>query len=321
MGKSLQGANGILVLGSLLFAYLKRYENKEIAHNSLPEIFLKNLSIELQILFESFDGSMLISAIIGLIEESTNILYYINFEHPYPIIFRENKAFFIGEKHIHRKLGTPSIFQEEIIIQIFSLKENDILIIGSDGKDDIEIESNGNRFINRDKNFFLKIVEQSQGDFQKIIDQLHIAGNFKDDVSILYFKNLFLNPNYHIYLEEKLHIVKKSIKNALLNKNYENVYHFIQAILHEFYHDNDILLYYFYTLKQLKQYQKAIEIGNILLLRNIDNPIIYELLIICYKNINHTNKIQEIYHKLKEKFPYYKISEKIEKEIRLLNLL
>jgi len=38
-----------------------------------------------------------------------------------------------------RKLGTPNIFQEEFLVEIFVLKENDVLIIGSDGKDDVFI--------------------------------------------------------------------------------------------------------------------------------------------------------------------------------------
>jgi hypothetical protein len=60
MGKSLQGANGVLILNS--FYFLKRFGLNHIKI-SYPEFFLKNLCLEIQEMFESFEGSMLISGI------------------------------------------------------------------------------------------------------------------------------------------------------------------------------------------------------------------------------------------------------------------
>jgi len=62
MGKSLQGANGVLILGTILSTFLKRFELNHIKI-SYPEFFLKNLCLEIQEMFESFEGSMLISGI------------------------------------------------------------------------------------------------------------------------------------------------------------------------------------------------------------------------------------------------------------------
>jgi len=300
MGKSLQGANGVLILGTILSTFLKRFELNHIKI-SYPEFFLKNLCLEIQEMFESFEGSMLISGVFGLLDEKRNILYFINFEHPFPIVYRDQKAFFIGE-HVLRKLGTPNVFQEEFLIEIFVLKENDVLIIGSDGKDDVEIQKNGLYTINTEKDFFIKIVENSLGNFENIIIHLRNSGTIKDDLSLLYFKNLLVDSNYSLHLEKKLEITKKTIKKSLFMKNYENSNLYLKEIITDYYFDNDILLYYFYTLTKLKKYKEAIDFGNILLLRKFDNPIVLEILLKCYME-EDTNQAKIIYQKLRELYP------------------
>lgn len=301
MGKSLQGANGVLILGTILSTFLKRFELNHIKI-SYPEFFLKNLCLEIQEMFESFEGSMLISGIFGLIDEKRNILYFINFEHPFPIVYRNQKGFFIGE-HVLRKLGTPNIFQEEFLVEIFVLKENDVLIIGSDGKEDVEIQKNGIYTINTEKDFFLKIVENSLGNFENIVIQLMNSGTIKDDLSLLYFKNLLVNSDFSIHLEKRLEIIKKTIKKSLYSKNYEDALFYLKEIIMDYYFDNDILLYYLYTLTKLKKYQEAIEFGNILLVRKFDNPLIFNLLLKCYIAENQKTQAREIYKKLKTLYP------------------
>ena len=70
---------------------------------------------------------MLMSIIIGLIEEETGILYYINAEHPKMILYRNKKAEFIESEYQYTKLGT--IFQEgEIIISNFHVEKSMALL-------------------------------------------------------------------------------------------------------------------------------------------------------------------------------------------------
>jgi hypothetical protein len=126
MGKSLQGGSGILVLGSILYAILKRLEFRKDDQNKYPETWLKYLCLEIQELFESFQGSMMLSAVVGLIDVNSGIMFYVNFEHPYPIVYRKGKADFIGNNYILRKIGYPKVFQQDIKIQVFELEVQDI---------------------------------------------------------------------------------------------------------------------------------------------------------------------------------------------------
>jgi HAMP domain-containing protein len=109
MGKSLQGAGGILVMGSVLKSILERNQLEISNHRVYPEIWLKNTFIELHKVFESFSGSMLVSLAMGLIDSETGIMYYINAEHPWTVLYRDGKASFIEDELLYRKLGTQSV--------------------------------------------------------------------------------------------------------------------------------------------------------------------------------------------------------------------
>ena len=69
---------------------------------------------------------MMLSAVIGLIDVNSGIMFYVNFEHPYPIVYRKGKADFIGNNYILRKIGYPKVFQQDIKIQVFELEVQDI---------------------------------------------------------------------------------------------------------------------------------------------------------------------------------------------------
>ena len=66
MGKSMQGASGALVLGSVMESIIERTKMSPLERDRFPEKWLKNTFIELHTVFESFDGSMLISGIFGV---------------------------------------------------------------------------------------------------------------------------------------------------------------------------------------------------------------------------------------------------------------
>ncbi|HMV44354.1 MAG TPA: 7TM diverse intracellular signaling domain-containing protein, partial [Leptospiraceae bacterium] len=82
MGKSMQGAGGAIVMGSVFDSILERTKLSQTVQEEYPEKWLKNAFIELHKVFESFQGSMLVSIVIGLIDNKTGLMYFINAEHP-----------------------------------------------------------------------------------------------------------------------------------------------------------------------------------------------------------------------------------------------
>lgn len=91
MGKSLQGAGGALVLGSVFKSLIIRARIKK-TEESYPELWLKDTFYELNQIFETFNFTMLASVVLGLVEEDTGFIYFINAEHPFLVIYRDGKA-------------------------------------------------------------------------------------------------------------------------------------------------------------------------------------------------------------------------------------
>src|SRR6185295_8863044 len=95
MGKSMQGAGGILVLGSVFQSIIQRTITHKNQSDIPPERWIKSAFKEMHKIFESFEGSMLVSILFGLVEENTGLVYYINAEHPWLILYRDAKASFL----------------------------------------------------------------------------------------------------------------------------------------------------------------------------------------------------------------------------------
>jgi hypothetical protein len=102
-GNRWQGAGGILVLGAVFKSIIERTSYSDIVKRMSPERWLKNSFVELHKVFESFDGSMLVSIILGLIDEKNGLMYFINAEHPSTILYRDKKAVFVGEIEMYIK--------------------------------------------------------------------------------------------------------------------------------------------------------------------------------------------------------------------------
>lgn len=186
MGKSIQGAGGALVLGVVFLSFIKRTQMIVESQNKSPERWIKECFYELQTIFESFDGSMLVSVVLGLVEEDTGVLYYLNAEHPWTVLYRDENASFIEDELELRKIGTKGM-EGDVRVRIFSLEKGDVLFIGSDGRDDLVLEENedGTRQINEDETKFLEIVKQSKGELDQLIENLKHVGSFSDDLTLL----------------------------------------------------------------------------------------------------------------------------------------
>ncbi|MBW7856981.1 MAG: SpoIIE family protein phosphatase, partial [Leptonema sp. (in: Bacteria)] len=215
MGKSIQGAGGILVFGSILRAMIERSRMSPIERQFYPERWLRNTINEIQLVFESFNGSMLVSAVMALIEEDTGTMFYVNAEHPSPVILRNGRARFLSQKGLCRKIGSPGLFSKASI-RVIRLEPDDQIFIGSDGKDDLVISEGENRIINEDETLFLRFVEAADGDIDKIIAQIEEVGEVMDDLSILKVRYQPTNVSQRFSLHEaRLNLKNKMAKPDL----------------------------------------------------------------------------------------------------------
>ncbi|MCB1192802.1 MAG: SpoIIE family protein phosphatase [Leptospiraceae bacterium] len=204
MGKSIQGAGGSIVLGVVFKSILSRTKLFSINQNLFPEQWLKVSFIELQNIFEAFEGSMMISIVIGLIDEDNGMMYFINAEHPWVVLYRDKIASFLEEELTLHKIGISEL-KKKIIVQTFPLKNQDIIFIGSDGKDDIvlQIKEDGKKVINEDETLFLKMVERGNGDLIPILQNIENTGELTDDLSLL--KIEYHNNHQQIYDQSSVH--------------------------------------------------------------------------------------------------------------------
>ena len=185
MGKSMQGAGGALVLGAVFQSTIERMRWTKELSDVFPEIWLHTTFLELHRIFESFEGSMLISLVIGLVDEATGLLYYINAGHPSMALYRNGEAQFL-DAHILRKLGTPGI-KGSLKIHCFQLEPGDVLILGSDGRDDVILGRNadGSNIVNENEQLFLDHVRNARGDLKDIFHRVEQTGEIMDDLSLL----------------------------------------------------------------------------------------------------------------------------------------
>jgi hypothetical protein len=184
MGKSIQGAGGALVLGAVFDSLIERTRLEESFKNYYPERWLKKAFIELHKVFESFDGTMLTSVVLGLVENDTGFLYYIDAEHPDPVLYRDDLPSFLVPEKSHRKLGAH-VGDQPLQFTCFQLKKGDIFICGSDGRDDLLLQNGENESMNYDKDLFLEIVKVGRGDIHKILEIIKAKYKLTDDISLL----------------------------------------------------------------------------------------------------------------------------------------
>ncbi|MBR31318.1 MAG: hypothetical protein CMN77_08375 [Spirochaetaceae bacterium] len=188
MGKSLQGAAGALILGSVFESIIQRTELSREIQTLYPEMWLRDAYLELQKIFCTFDGYMMASMVLGVVEEHSGLMYFLNAEHPWPVLYRNQQATFpfAEQEQIIHKLGIPGA-ERKLRIYTLQLLPGDIFISGSDGRDDLIIgkDEEGNRIYNMDESAFLSVVEESQAQLPSIQKNLEERGQLSDDLSLL----------------------------------------------------------------------------------------------------------------------------------------
>ncbi|PJZ70504.1 histidine kinase [Leptospira perolatii] len=265
MGKSIQGAAGALITGSVFESIIQRTILSDYWQGFAPEIWIRNSFIELQKVFENLDGAMLISILIGIIDEASGTMYTINSDYPPPILYRKGKAAYLPPSHRFLKLGvSPSLFARSgnrggdhyhyLSIDVHPLLDGDILITGSDGKDDINtgIDEDGMPIKVQDEEFILTLIEKSDGNLEKLYELVRGAGEITDDLSLMKLeysrsaaKKVLQTPEIKVDLENFQRMKKQGnligaiseLKNAYKH-GYEDAYVF-RTLARLFYQEKD----------------------------------------------------------------------------------
>ncbi|MDF3818705.1 SpoIIE family protein phosphatase [Leptospira sp. 96542] len=213
MGKSMQGAGGVLVFGTAFRALIERTHREGILSGYYPERWLRVALNDLNKVFEGFDGSMSMSLILGLVDEENGFMYYINAEHPFPVRLRGGEAGFLSEEATNFKLG---MLREKARIETAWIRPGDTIIIGSDGRDDWKYSLNHlqSKQMNEDHRVILDIVKTSKGDLQVLSEKLSSMGELTDDLSFLSLK-FISERNVDTYRNES--VLAQSLQ--LLKKN------------------------------------------------------------------------------------------------------
>ncbi|HMV76608.1 MAG TPA: SpoIIE family protein phosphatase [Leptospiraceae bacterium] len=301
MGKSIQGAGGALVLGVVFRAVLSRTKRKDNAY-LLPEIWLKECFQELHNVFVSFDGSMLISVVLGLVDDDTGLMCYINAEHPYSVLYRDGKAEFMDSQLLLRKIGTTEM-DGRLKVQTFRLQPFDVMVIGSDGRDDIllGIDENGQRIINEDEGKFLRHVEKGGGELKGIFDAVKASGELTDDLTLLKVEYRpeeksneqekivdfqLLDSAEKLFKEDRwrdyLHIAEKILEIDSIHKitlfrsgyasffckDFKSAVHFLESYVSFYPEDEEGFVFLGAAYKHSGKYREAADIGEIIRLRN-----------------------------------------------------
>ncbi|MEQ9364061.1 MAG: SpoIIE family protein phosphatase [Leptospirales bacterium] len=184
MGKSMQGAGGSLVMGVVMNSILARSARNNRVMNVTPEQWLTDVYEEMHGVFQAFNGSMVISAVVAVIDEETGDTWYFNAEHPFSVLYRNGKASFVEEELQLRKIGLES--ELPFAVHYFKMEPNDLLILGSDGRDDVDLTPDDPvRTINEDEYLFLTRVEESDGQLDPMVAAIKKTGIITDDLSLL----------------------------------------------------------------------------------------------------------------------------------------
>ncbi|EOQ95329.1 SpoIIE-like protein phosphatase domain protein [Leptospira wolbachii serovar Codice str. CDC] len=300
MGKSLQGAAGALVLGAVFRSIIERTKNREEYQTRYPEQWLREVFDELNKTFESFDYTMLVSLILGLVEDKSGLLYFVNAEHPHIILYRDGIASFIKTKYSYLKIGA-TLPQERFAINIFQLQKGDVLFGGSDGKDDILVHGacSGEHFLNTDEKLFLEHVRRREGDLSGIVRSIQQTGDLTDDLSLfrLEFSPETENHEINILNQEGLEQITK-FKQEIRKGNLIAA----QTLLESAYELNDRNLEVLQSLVKFrianKEYEQAIKYGEEYLSLKADSNHILLSLSFAYQKLGKINKAIEYSERL-----------------------
>ncbi len=199
MGKSVQGASGAVVLATAFRAFLDITADGQLPPwTRAPSDWLLRLVEELHRVFRSFQGRMMISFVAGLTEERTGRTYVVNAGHPASVLLRAGRARRvleatldpIGSLDVDRaetvRGSANVVYVPESVVAEIQLEPGDVLIAGSDGRDDLRVlQPSGKSVVAAAPGRFLEIVERTGGNLAAIQEELERRGELVDDLSLL----------------------------------------------------------------------------------------------------------------------------------------
>lgn len=178
MGKSLQGATGALLSSSMF----KSHIDSSASGFYTPETWIVSLYRKIHGLFQSFDGNLFATGILAVLDPENSCIFFLNAGHPTSILLRNNISGFI-ENEISYKMGIP-ILKEIPKVQCISLKENDSIIFGSDGREDLRSRTKTGE-IHSFSELFLLEVSNTKADLVLLKNRMSEYGDYIDDLSLV----------------------------------------------------------------------------------------------------------------------------------------
>ncbi len=332
MGKSIQGAAGALVVGTILHLLFERTRIMENYRSMLPERWLKNAYTELKAAFETLDGRMQISFILALYDEHTGTLYHINAEHPMAILVRNNDPQFLPAREVGAKLGSGRE-KDFLSITMTSLAAGDAVYFGSDGKDDILLTENRHeQTFNDDETFFLRLIQESKGDLDEIFRLSGSKGTVIDDYSLLKLQVLAIpaqKPKHCRALRAELAgmgvesaaieidaaCFRQLLKRLIAAKKYHHAFNVAEVAVREHPFRESFILAASYSAEKLGLNDRAIDHGESLVLRGSENPQIYLTLARAYLAAGQRQRSRHYYDLMPESLKWHKSTHRLRQEL------
>ncbi|TGK39015.1 PP2C family protein-serine/threonine phosphatase [Leptospira andrefontaineae] len=266
MGKSIQGATGALLASSMF----KSHIDSSSSGLYTPETWIVSLYRKIHGLFESFDGNLFATGVLAVLDPENSSVFFLNAGHPPSIFLRKNISGFI-ENEISYKMGIP-LLKEIPKVYCISLKENDSLIFGSDGREDLR-----SRTITREVNSFsepfLLEVSNTNADLILLKNRMYEYGDYIDDLSLVrIFRNI--NPqskSREIWretskrknLQKGIHLWKKGDKKIACS--------FFSKLCNEYPTDKDLAYITAWAHWKTGEWEKAKTYSEKLLYRDLKN--------------------------------------------------
>ena len=181
MGKSLQGAGGAIVLATSMQTIVNRH--RRAFSETSPDAWLQSSYLELQEIFSPFAGKMTVTLVMAALHVDTGCCLFINAEHPPGILLRGGEAREL-EGEISPAIGTLDD-RPSATIHEFHMAPDDMLLFGSDGREDLLVKEDGKARRISIADRFAPIVAACAGDLERIAAEVESNGELADDLSLL----------------------------------------------------------------------------------------------------------------------------------------
>ena len=175
---------------------------------------------------------------------------------------------------------------------MFSLRPDDVIILGSDGRDDIIIGKEPDSeydIINQDEKLFLAHVKNADGDLEKIYENIANTGKLMDDLSLLriHYKGVTAD-------QKKLDDELKRLEDYKGVGKFDKYAELGEKVISDYPQLTNFLYEMSLACKQLGQYEKAIDYAERLRLRDAKNISNLLVLIESYHGLGRKERAKSI---------------------------